>query len=132
LFNSGLTIVASVVKRLTTHQFTVIFEILNSVVLKIQVVWDVMLCSWKSLGLLVNMKTLWSFRVLGTTHPAAQHHILEDLDHLHIFCCAHMHDTLQSQWHYMPSAVNIQWQWHYMPTAINVMATSHQYLIQCA
>jgi len=47
-----------VVKCSTTHHFTVMFEVLKSVVLKIQVVWDVMLCCWKSLGLLVNMKTL--------------------------------------------------------------------------
>jgi hypothetical protein len=93
LFNSGFTIAVSVVKWSTTHRFTVMSEVLKSVVLKIQVVWDVMLCCWKSLGLLVNMKTLWSFKVLGTNHPAAQHHILEDLDHLHIFYCGHAHYT---------------------------------------
>jgi len=85
--------VVPVVKCSTTHQFTVIYEVLKSVVLKIQVVWNVMLCCWKGLGLLVNVKTLQSFKVLGTTHPAAQHHILGDLDHLHIFYCAHAQHT---------------------------------------
>jgi hypothetical protein len=42
----------------------------------------------------MNMKTLLlSFEVLGTTHPAAQHHISEDLGHLHKFYCVHAEHT---------------------------------------
>jgi hypothetical protein len=83
----------SVIKFSTTHQYTVMFEVLKSVVLKIQFVWDVMLCHCASLGLIMNVKTLLSFEVLGTTHPAAQHHIPEDLGHLHKFYCAHTEHT---------------------------------------
>lgn len=130
LFNSGLTIVASVVKCWITHQFTVMFEALKSVVLKIQGVWDVLLCCWKSWTAYEHENTT-ILQSGGNYSPnSTASHPGRHGSPSHILLCTCT--THCSQWHYMTTAVIIQWQWHYVPTAINMMATFHQYLIQCA